>query len=156
VSEWVTVLLWLHIALAITGMGPTYTFPIWTTMARKAGPEHVPFALRTLHTIITRMVAPIAILLLLSGIALILVAKWDLLANEWLWIALILYLINLTLNLGVALPNLNAILGILASGEAPQRMGEIESRGRRQRALGMTSGLIVLVILGLMVWKPGA
>jgi hypothetical protein len=156
VSEWVSVLLWLHIGLAITGLGPTFTFPIWTAMARKAGPEHVPFALRTLHTIITRMVAPLAILLLLSGIGLILVAKWNLFANEWLWIALILYLINLTLNLGVALPNLNAILGILASGEAPQRMSEIEARGRRQRVLGMTSGLIVLVILGLMVWKPGA
>jgi hypothetical protein len=116
----------------------------------------VPFALRTLRTLITRMVAPLAILLLLSGIALILVAKWDLLANEWLWIAILLYLTNLTLNLGVGLPNLSAILGILSSGEAPQRMGEIQARGRRQRVLGMTSGLIILVILGLMVWKPGA
>ena len=151
-----TVLLWLHIGLAIIGLGPTFTFPIWTAMARKAGPEHVPFTLRTLHTLITRMVAPIAILLLLSGIALIVVAKWDLLANEWLWIAIILYLINLTLNLGVALPNLNAILGIISSGQAPQRMAEIEARGRRQRALGMTAALIILTILALMVWKPSA
>ena len=150
------ILLWLHIGLAIVGLGPSFTFPIWTAMARRAGPEHVPFALRTLHTIITRMVAPLAILLLLSGIGLILVAKWDLLANEWLWIAIVLYVINLTLNLGVALPNLNAILAILGSGEAPQRMGEIASRGQRQRVLGITSGLIVLVILRLTVWKPGA
>jgi uncharacterized membrane protein len=156
VEELRNLLLWLHIALAIVGLGPTFTFPIWTAMARKAGPEQVPFALRTLHTLITRMVAPLAILLLASGIALILVGEWNLIANEWLWIALTLYVVNLTLNLGVALPNLNAVLGILASGQAPQRQAELETRGRRQRLLGMASGLLVLVILGLMVWKPGA
>jgi hypothetical protein len=154
--EWVRLLLWLHIALALTALGPTFTFPIWTAQARKAGPEQVPFTLRVLHTLITRMVAPLAILLLASGIALIFAAGWDLVANEWLWIALVLYLVNLTLNLGVALPNLNAILAILESGEAQQRMAEIGTRGKRQRLLGMTSGLLVLVILGLMVWKPGA
>jgi uncharacterized membrane protein len=156
VEELRNFLLWLHIALAIVGLGPTFTFPIWTAMARKAGPEHVPFALRTLHTLITRMVAPLAILLLASGIALIVVGEWNLIANEWLWIALTLYVVNLTLNLGVALPNLNAVLGILASGQAPQRQAELETRGKRQRLLGMASGLLVLVILGLMVWKPGA
>ena len=149
-------LLWLHIGLAITGLGPTFTFPIWTAQARKAGPEHMPFTLRTLHALITRMVAPLAILLLLSGIALILVVPWNLFTNEWLWIALTLYTLNLVMNLGVGLPNLNAILGIMASGQAPQRMDEIQARGRRQRLMGMTSSLIVLVILGLMVWKPGA
>jgi Predicted integral membrane protein (DUF2269) len=156
VEELRNLLLWLHIALAIVGLGPTFTFPVWTALARKAGPEHVPFALGTLRALITRMVAPLAILLLASGIALILVADWDLIANEWLWIALVLYTVNLALNLGVALPNLNAILGIVSSGEVPQRMAEIEARGRRQRLLGMTSGILVLVILGLMVWKPGA
>jgi Predicted integral membrane protein (DUF2269) len=156
VEELRILLLWLHIALAIVGLGPTFTFPVWTALARKAGPEHVPFALGTLRALITRMVAPLAILLLASGIALILVADWDLIANEWLWIALVLYTVNLALNLGVALPNLNAILGIVSSGEVPQRMAEIEARGRRQRLLGMTSGILVLVILGLMVWKPGA
>jgi hypothetical protein len=155
-TEWVRLLLWLHIALAIIGLGPTFTFPIWTALARKAGPEHVPFTLRALHTLITRIVAPLAILLLASGITLIFAARWDLVANEWLWIALVLYTFNIGLNLGVALPNLNAILAIVGSGEAPQRMAEIEARGRRQRLLGMTSGFLVLVILGLMVWKPGA
>jgi Predicted integral membrane protein (DUF2269) len=156
VAELTRLLLWIHIGLAVIGLGPTFTFPIWTAMARKAGPEHVPFTLRVLHTLITRMVAPLAILLLLSGLALIFVGGWDLLANEWLWIALTLYTINLALNLGVGLPNLNAILGILSSGAVAQRMAEMEARGRRQRLLGMSSGILVLVILGLMVWKPGA
>jgi hypothetical protein len=156
VEELRSLLLWLHIGLAIVGLGPTFTFPIWAGMARKAGPEQVPFALATLRTLITRMVAPLAILLLASGIALILVAGWDLIANEWLWIALTLYVVNLSLNLGVALPNLGAVLGILTSGQAAQRQAELEARGRRQRLLGMTSGLLVLVILALMVWKPGA
>ena len=149
-------LLWLHIGFAIIGLGPTFTFPIWTALARKAGPEQMPFTLRVLHTLVTRMVAPLAILLLLSGLALILVVPWNLFTNEWLWIALVLYTINLIMNLGVGLPNLRAILGIVSSGQAPQRMEEIQARGRRQRAIGMVASLIVLVILGLMVWKPGA
>jgi Predicted integral membrane protein (DUF2269) len=156
VEELRNLLLWLHVALAVVGLGPTFTFPVWTALARKSGPEQIPFTLRVLHTLITRWVAPLAIILLASGIGLILVGGWDLVANEWLWIALVLYVINLSLNLGVALPNLNAVLGIMTSGQAPQRQAELEARGRRQRLLGMTSGLLVLVILGLMVWKPGA
>ena len=151
-----SLLLWVHIALALVGLGPTFSFPIWTAQARKAGPEQFPYTLRVLHTLITRMVAPLAILLLLSGIGLILVAQWDLLANEWLWIALILYTLNLAMNLGVGLPNLNTVLGILSSGQAPQRAEELQARGRRQRLIGTIASLLVLVILGLMVWKPGA
>lgn len=149
-------LLWLHIALALIGLGPTFSFPIWTAQARKAGPEQFPYTLRVLNTLVSRMVAPLAILLLLSGIGLILVAPWDLFANEWLWIALTLYMINLVLNLGIGLPNLRTVLAILSSGQAPQRMEEVQARGRRQRLLGIASSLLVLVILGLMVWKPGA
>jgi hypothetical protein len=150
-----SLLLWLHIALAVVGLGPTYTFPIWTAMARKAGPENLPFTLQTVRFIITRMVIPMAVLLPFSGLALIYVGEWDLWSQPWLWIAIVLYTVNFGINTLVSLPNLNAILAILTSGQAGERMAEIQARGKRQRALGITAGLLVLIILGLMVWKPG-
>ncbi|MGH2724096.1 MAG: DUF2269 family protein [Actinomycetota bacterium] len=151
-----SLLLWLHIAVAIVGFGPTFTFPVWAVLARKAGPEHVPFALRGIGLVARRMVVPMAVLLPFTGVALIFVAGVDLWASEWLWISVALYTIGFFVNVGIALPNLSAMLGMFERGEMPASAEEFRRRGARQRLLGLYSMANLLVILGLMVWKPGA
>jgi hypothetical protein len=88
-------------------------------------------------------------------VALIFVSGFDFFASEWLWIAVLLFAVNFTVGVGAGLPNLNRVLAIFESGQAPERLDELRARSSRQRLLGLIQGLLVLVILGLMVWKPG-
>lgn len=149
------VLLWLHIGSAVVGFGPTFTFPLWGALAAARGPQNVPLVLAGIRAILNRVVIPLALVVLGTGVALIFVSGFDFFASEWLWIAVLLFAVNFTVGVGMGLPNLNRVLAIFESGQAPERMDELQARGSRQRLLGLIQGLLVLVILGLMVWKPG-
>lgn len=149
------VLLWLHIGSAVVGFGPTFTFPLWGALAAARGPQNVPLVLAGIRAILNRVVIPLALVVLGTGVALIFVSGFDFFASEWLWIAVLLFVINFTLGVGAGLPNLNRTLALLESGQAAERMDEVRARAARQRLLGILQGVIVLVILGLMVWKPG-
>lgn len=124
-------------------------------MGARRGPQQIPFVLSGIRAVLNRVVLPLALVVLGSWVALIFVSGFDFFATEWLWIAVLLFVINFTLGLGAGLPNLNRMLVLLESGQAAERMDEVRARASRQRLLGMVQGLIVLVILGLMVWKPG-
>ncbi len=149
------VLLWLHIGSAVVGFGPTFTFPLWGALAAARGPQNIPLVLTGIRAILNRVVIPLALVVLGTGVALIFVSSFDFFASEWLWIAVLLFAVNFTVGVGAGLPNLNRVLAIFESGQAPERMDELRARSSRQRLLGLIQGLLVLVILGLMVWKPG-
>lgn len=139
----------------MVGFGPTFTFPVWGALAAARGPQNIPLVLTGIRSILNRVVIPLSLVVLGTGIALIFVSGFDFFATEWLWIAVLLFVINFTLGVGAGLPNLNRTLALMESGQAAGRMEEMRARGARQRFLGMAQGLILLVILGLMVWKPG-
>lgn len=149
-------LLFLHIMAAIVAFGPSYAFPIIMGMARK-DPQHMVFGAKVIHTLSSKMTKIGAILVGIFGILLIFAADLSLKDNPWLLIGLLIYVIALTFSVVVQGPNSEKMVALLSSatpGEAPGP--EVAELGKRLQMGGTFLGLAVIVILLLMVFKPGA
>lgn len=154
-------LLFIHVLLAIVGFGPTFAFAF---IGRAGGrePEHVNFALRVSEIISERLVIPAAALLPLVGAWLIFEGNWDLWASEWLWISIVLFTGNFFFSVTLQRTTLKQLIE-MSKAPPPPREGappgpppEVMRLTRRMQVGGQVMGLILIVIVLLMVWKPGA
>ena len=154
--------LFLHVLIAVVGFGPTFIFAIVGAMGGRE-PQHVNFALRVSHTIATRLVVPLAVAMPIVGTWLIFLRDWDIVANEWLWVSIALYAVAFFNSVLVLVPTTSKLIamtermppppeGAAPSGPPPQ----VARLVRRQRIAGPINGVLLIVIILLMVWKPGA
>ncbi len=91
--EWLgTLFLYLHISGVIIAFGPTIAFPFFA--AKAAGePMHGNFVLRASEFISQRVVEPGAVFVFLMGVGLILTRGYNPLAELWLAVSIVLFLI---------------------------------------------------------------
>ncbi|HXG39758.1 MAG TPA: DUF2269 family protein [Candidatus Limnocylindrales bacterium] len=155
-------LLLLHVLGAIVAFGPTFVFPLVGGMVARE-PSVAPFVSRMNVAIVSRLVVPAALSLPVTGLLLVWAGGWDVLANRWLALAIVLYVLGLTVSLGVALPNARRIVALANPPAARQAPGaevshgpppELRERIARSRRIGLVQMLIFLAILFLMVVKP--
>jgi uncharacterized membrane protein len=152
----VNFLLFLHIMAAIVAFGPTFVFPIIMGMARK-DPAHMEFGVRVIHAIASKVTKLGAIAAGILGVLLILAEDISLKDNPWLLISLLVYAIALVFAIVVQNPNSEKLLGLLSSatpGEAPS--AEVSDLGNRLRMGGTMLGVAIIILVVLMVFKPGA
>ncbi|HEX8581689.1 MAG TPA: DUF2269 family protein [Acidimicrobiales bacterium] len=85
---------------------------------------------------------------------------WEL-GETWVWLSLLLYLAALGIShalLRPAVRQFNTTLGQAAAGNAgvaPASVPELVALDKRLAAIGGALNVLVLVILVLMIWKPG-
>ncbi|HYT30375.1 MAG TPA: DUF2269 family protein [Actinomycetota bacterium] len=160
---WFAFWLILHILGAFVAFGPSFAFGLIVAASRKE-PQHARFALHVIETISKRMTIPIAVLVPLFGVALIYTAPGhiDLWKSEWLIISIVLYMGAFFFGLFVQLPReakMLAAMDALPPGPPPEGAGgpppHIAAMGKRLQFGGMYMSLSVVVILVLMVWRPG-
>lgn len=86
----------LHVLGAIIAFGPTFAFPVIGSMGDRE-PMHANFATRASHTIADRLVEPVAISMLVTGVAMIWSAGINPFVPEyrWLLVAIAIYLVAL-------------------------------------------------------------
>lgn len=154
--------LWLtlHILAAIAAFGPTFAYGIIGARGGK-DPRHALFATETIEAIANRLTYPIGLVVLVTGILMIFSADISLGDNPWLWIALILYVITYLFSFLVQRPAGLAMIAEMkkmtgpppegASGPPPQLARLV----KRTQLGGMFLTLMLVVIVVLMVWKPG-
>jgi uncharacterized membrane protein len=140
----------LHILLAIVAVGFNISYSIWLIRASRE-PQHMGYALRGIKFLDDRVANPAYIGLALVGVILVLM-RWSL-ADLWILIAIGLYALMAVVALGLYSPTLSRQIAAYASNgpDSP----EFVALSARGRALGMVLGAIVLVILVVMVIKPG-
>lgn len=149
--------LFLHITAAIVAFGPTFAFPFLGAMSAKE-PQHGNFVARAIELVGRRLIVPFSLMMLITGVILIFVGGWNLLENEWLLIALILYVIAFVFSVAVQGRNGRRLIELTrepppagASGPPP----ELANVLRRIRLGGIFLNLLVVAIVALMVLKPG-
>jgi uncharacterized membrane protein len=140
----------LHILLAIMAVGFNASYGIWLARAAKE-PEHQSHVLRTIKVLDDRFANPGYGLLLLTGLLMVAISP---LAITTFWIS---NAIGLWLLLGFLAffgysPTLRRQIALLDSGQGGS--SEFQRLAKRGQIVGITLGLIVLVILYLMVIKP--
>ncbi len=150
-------LLFLHVLGAIIAFGPTFAFSFIGSMGGRER-EHGNFATRVTETITRRLVLPVALTLPLTGAGMILIGGFDLASPEfwWLGIAIVLYVVALSIGVGNNLPAAKRIIELTSA--PPSGAGgppaELPGLIRRVQRGGMINAALIVVIVLLMVVKP--
>lgn len=157
--------LFLHIFSAIVGFGTVFLNGLYGQQAkRRQGPGGLAIAEAT------ESVAKVASFFIYGvfvfGILLVVEADHVSFSDGWLSASMGLYIVAIGLSHGLLLPNvkkMNARMAELvdagppgegAAGPPPQ-VAEIERRGRTVGIAGGALNVMTVVILYLMIWKPG-
>jgi uncharacterized membrane protein len=143
---------WLHVLAAIVAVGANATYGIWIARASRH-PDVLPFTLRSIKLIDDRIANPAYGALLITGLLMVFVVRASL-TTPWLLAALVLYALVVLVGLFGYTPTLRRQIRILDSeGFNSPSYRTLAHRGM---LLGIVIAILVIVIVFLMVVKPGA
>lgn len=151
--------LFLHVMGAILAFGPTYAFAIIGAMGAKE-PQHASYGSRLIAAINSKMVYPLVVIQGITGLALIGIGQIPLMSRPWLLVATLIYLVALAYSFTIQRSALHHVIE-LTSGPPPAGAPQGPPAGLRETVVAIQRGsiflgLAVLVIVFLMVVKPGA
>jgi uncharacterized membrane protein len=159
-------LLFLHILAVVVGFGSVMLNGVYAAKAKRAGGRE-GVAIAETNTFVSDKVAePFIYAVFVLGILLVLVGdevwEWD---QAWINISMVLYIIGIGLSHALLRPTvkkLNALTAQLAAagpmpaaGGPPPEVAEVEALGKRAGLVGAILNVILVVIIYLMVFKPG-
>ena len=143
---------YVHILAAIAWVGGAFFLNLLgTRVSRSSDPEELPRLGRHIAWFGMRYFLPVSILTFAAGVVLT-ASRWSF-SQAWISLAMLLWLVSL-------------LLGALYIGPRSQKVAEMfEAEGATSPAARAASArltmmaridvVIFLVIVGLMVWKPG-
>jgi uncharacterized membrane protein len=143
------ILKFIHIASAIVAVGANITYGVWNVRAA-ADPAHLGFVLKGVKFLDDRIANPAYGVLFLTGLALVVLGHWGL--ALWVVVAIVLFIVIAVLGFAVFTPQLSNQIKLVEAGDTTSP--EFRRGSNMSRILGPILGLIVLVILVMMVFKP--
>ena len=156
-------LLVLHILSAIVGLGAVMLNALYGAEAKsRPGPTGRAVAEANFRVSTVSEYARYAIL----GFGILLVLASDeaiKFSNTWVWLAMLLFIIAIGISHAVMIPSSKKMQALMLqmeqgpppAGGAPPQVAEMQDLGKRLAAGGATLNILVVVILALMIWKPG-
>ena len=142
---------WLHVLAAIIAVGANITYGIWITRASRK-PDVLPFTLSGIKLIDGRVANPAYGLLFIIGLLMAFVGKLRL-TTPWLLTALVLFVFVVLIGLLGYTPTLSRQIRVL-DGEG-FGSSNYQAVARRGTILGVILAVLVIIIVFLMVVKPG-
>jgi uncharacterized membrane protein len=153
----------LHILSVVIGLGSVFLNGLYGAQAKsRRGAEGLAIAEANLK--VTKVAQIFIYLIPLFGIALVFMSD-DVVdfGDTWVWLSLVLYLVALGLSHGLLLPAVQRMHVLMRemiaagppAGGPPPQAAEMEALGKRVGAVGAALDVLIVVIIGLMVFKPG-
>ncbi len=142
-------LMFIHIMSAITAVGANITYGVWNARAG-ANPEHAGFVLKGIKFIDDRIANPAYGAILVTGLVMVFM-QWSI-TTLWIIVALVLFIAIAVLGFAVFTPLLGNQIRLAEAGDTSSP--EFARLARRSRTLGPILGLLVVVIVVKMVFKP--
>ncbi len=143
---------WVHVLSAIVAVGANATYGIWIARASR-NPNVLPFTLRGVKLIDDRLANPAFGLLLITGLLMTFVLPLPL-TTPWVLTALVLYVFLVLTGLLGYTPTLRRQIQVLDSEGVAS--SNYQALARRGTILGVVLGVLAIVIVFLMVVKPGS
>lgn len=140
----------VHIFAAITAVGANITYGVWNARAASE-PAHVGFALKGIKFIDDRIANPAYGVLLLTGLLMVVVNHWPI-SSLWIILALVLFAVLIVIAAAAYSPLLKNQIRLVDAGDTSSP--EFARLERRSRIVGPLIGLVVVLILVMMVFKP--
>jgi uncharacterized membrane protein len=152
-------LLTLHVMGAIVGLGPTFAFPILAAMGKKATPEGGLTLLESTLGLEKKLINPILMTVQpITGVLLIwnrgLNVNFFSGKNLWLIVGILAYVAATVIALRIFDPALEKMikLGRAGQGDTP----EFGVLGAKLDKIGPVLGVLAVIIMVMMIWKPGS
>ncbi len=156
-------LLVLHILTAIVGLGAVMLNGLYVAQTRKR-PGPTGRAVLEANLFVSEVATYVIYAIAVFGILLVVASDeaWKF-SQTWLWLSLLLYVIAIGISHAVMRPGAKRIQELMiemeqgppAAGGSPPQVAQIQEIGTRLGIGGPMLSLIVVLILFLMVWKPG-
>lgn len=140
----------IHILSAIVAVGANITYGVWNARGARE-PAHLGFMLKGVKFLDDRIANPAYLLLAITGVAMIIVNHWSI-TSLWIIVAIVLFVVVAGLGFGVFTPLLRNQIRLFDAGDTTS--AEFLRLANRSRTLGPILGILVVVILAMMVFKP--
>ena len=141
---------YIHILAAIVAVGLNISYAVWIVRARR-DPSHMAFALKGVKFLDDRIANPAYGVLLITGLLMVYLVPYPI-TTLWIAVALVLYAALIVLALFFYTPALRAQVRLAEAGDTTS--SEFSRLGTRGQILGQVLGVVVLLILAMMVFKP--
>ena len=141
---------YVHILAAIVAVGLNISYAVWIIRAQR-DPGHTAFALKGIKFLDDRIANPSYGVLLITGILMVFLAGYSL-TTLWIDIALVLFILLIVIAVVFYTPTLRDQIKLVESGDTTSV--EFNRLAQRGQIAGQALGVIVLVILAMMVFKP--
>jgi len=158
----------LHILCAVVGFGGVLLNGLYAAQAKaRKGPEGL--AISQANFFVSKVAQYFIYAVFVFGILLVAFSDdaWDF-ADTWVWLSMLLYVVALGLSHGLLRPTVERIIGLQeqlvamgsppagATGGPPPQVAQLEEQGKRAGTVAAALQLIFVVILVMMVFKPGS
>jgi uncharacterized membrane protein len=152
---------WVHISAVVVGLGATFAESIMFPVAMSLHPRHLPYVHRLQIAINQWLASPALAVILATGIYQAADGDWDF-GSFWISASILIVVALGALNGAYFIPTdrrLGAMVEreVAAAGEGEVALSEeYQRRARTEGILGAVAGVLVIVVIYLMVVKPGA
>lgn len=175
-SDGYKIVLILHILTVVVGIGAVMLNGIYGAQAKaRRGPEGLAIVEANLK--VSEIANYFIYAIPVFGIALVFMSKTGgvqvfKFSQTWIWLALLLYIVAMGISHGVMFPTVKKMTGLMkelnamgpppaggpppGAGGPPPQVGQMEALGKRLAAGGAALNVITVLLIFLMVWKPGA
>lgn len=152
----------LHILAVVVGIGSNTLNGVYAAKAKKLGGAAQGAVMRV-NFDVSMLAEKIVYLIPIFGFILMAIPQsgqhpWKF-GQTWIWLSLVLYVVAIGIVHGVMVPGakrLQALGQKLAGGEgAPQDGAEVVGTEQRVAIGVMVLNLLLVVLIALMIWKPG-
>jgi len=148
---WITLGLFLHVLVAIAGIGPMFVIPLMDRLATSPAPfQSLRTAIKIQRTYVFALLAQ-----LLTGAWLMLDSKYDEILGKQMWLhtSFLFWLIAGSLASGFNLPRSKKALAAAEAGDASRSAALLAPV---EKFTGPAVAILTVLIVLLMVWKPVA
>ncbi len=152
--------LFLHIAAAVVGFGATFAMAIAFPLALRMDPRHLPYVHRLSLRLSQYFILPAVVVILATGFYQVAEGNWEL-ADFWLSAAIAIVVVLALLTIAYFIPadrRLEAMVQREIDAGGPGEVSlsdDYRRQAQREGGIGAFTGVLVLVVVYLMVDKPG-
>jgi hypothetical protein len=143
-----SLLVFLHIVFAIIAIGYNFAYIIWIRRGTSS-PQHLDFALRGVKFMDDYVANPCYIGAAITGFLMVFMGKP---LASFLWVALAIYFVAMSVAYGIYTPLLGRQIRVAAEHGAESV--EYQTIATRSNIIGAAMGFMVIIIVALKIFEP--
>jgi hypothetical protein len=157
----------LHILCAIVGFGAVTLNAVYGQQIKvrmQSGKVAEAIAVHDANSLVSKIGEYFIYAVFILGFALIGLSDSVIeFSQTWIWLSVVLYIVGIGLSHGVMIPaskRMGVLMAEVAAGPPPAggpppQVAEMQAIGQRMGTVGPVLNLLLVIVLLLMVWKPG-